>query len=869
MASDRRTTGGVVKAIVGFLGMSVVAGVLVTATVTPAVAIAGVAANQSIGVFDGLPEYLEVDKLSEKSNIFATRADGSPQLLASFYVENRIEVPLDQISQFAKDAAVSGEDPRFYEHGGVDLPGTLRAVAQTYVLGNDVQGGSSITQQYVKNVLVEKAVRNITDEAERAAAIDDATRTSPERKLREMKLAIGLEKEYSKDQILQGYLNIAFFGGTTYGIETAANYYFNTSAANLSIAQAASLIAIVNNPAVLRLDQPENPDNGAANGYQRNKDRRDYIIDKMLEEGKISQEDHDAALATPVEPQITEPSTGCSTAGDAGYFCDYVTNILKNDPTFGEDEDTRWTNFRRGGLDVYTTLDVDLQNAAVAAVNAQVPQTWNFDVGAVSVSVEVGSGRVLAMTQNKKYSQDPDVLAADPSYSAINLSTDQAYGGSSGIQPGSTYKLFTLVEWLKEGHSINEPVDGTRKAIWGSFEDSCAPGGTNYVASTSAKNDEGGNGQVGTAVDFTRTSLNTGFVGMARELDLCAIRNTALDMGVKQGSGKELEHNPGSVLGTNSVSPLSMAGAFATIASGGSTCDSIAIDKIVDATGAAQPVPSANCRQSIDRNVAATAAIALQSTFSGNGTAFQSRTGDGVPLIGKTGTTDDAKATWMTGASTRVATAVGVFNIKGDANLRLGRYSFDSGSAATARHRIWPVVMRAADARYGGTAFPEADGSLQVVPRVNVPDVTGLSVGDARAKLEAAGFSVSEGAAEANSASSGTVVRQSPSGTATRGTTVTIVPSSGPAPAPAPTADPAAPAAPAAGQQTVPSVVGQDLETAKAAFASAGFSKITLSCTENGNAPDAGQVTGQDPAGGTGVAADATLRVAITAKKCP
>ncbi|WP_206215831.1 hypothetical protein, partial [Pseudomonas viridiflava] len=92
-------------------------------------------------------------------------------------------------------------------------------------------------------------------------------------------------------------------------------------------------------------------------------------------------------------------------------------NILKNDKTFGDDEDTRWTNFRRGGLDVYTTLDVDLQNAAVAAVNAQVPQTWNFDVGAVSVSVEVGSGRVLAMTQNKKYSQDPDVLAADPSYS--------------------------------------------------------------------------------------------------------------------------------------------------------------------------------------------------------------------------------------------------------------------------------------------------------------------------------------------------------------------------------------------------------------------------------------------------------------------
>ncbi|WP_258059513.1 MULTISPECIES: transglycosylase domain-containing protein [unclassified Rathayibacter] len=849
MASDRRTTGGVVKAIVGFLGMSVVAGVLVTATVTPAVALAGVAANQSIGVFDGLPDYLEVDKLSEKSNIYATGSDG-PQLLASFYVENRVEVPLDRIAQAAKDAAVSGEDPRFYDHGGVDLPGTLRAVAQTYVLGNDVQGGSSITQQYVKNVLVEKAVRNISDDAERAAAIDEATRTSPERKLREMKLAIGLEKQYTKDQILQGYLNIAFFGGTTYGLETAANYYYATSAADLSIAQAASLIAIVNNPAVLRIDQPDNPDNGAANGYARNKDRRDYIIGKMLEEGKISQEDHDAAVAAPIEPRITQPSTGCSTAGNAGFFCDYVTNVLKNNEIFGADEDTRWTNFRRGGLDVYTTLDVGLQDAAVAAVDAQVPQTWNFDVGAVSVSVEVGSGRVLAMTQNKKYSQDPDVLTTDPSYSAVNYSTDRANGGSSGIQPGSTYKLFTLVEWLKEGHSINESVDGTRKSTWGTFTDSCVSGGTDTSNETSAKNDEGGTGEVGTPVSFTKTSLNTGFVGMARELDLCGIRDTAVDMGVKQGSGEELEHNPSSVLGTNYVSPLSMAGAFATIASGGTTCDPVAIDRITDSAGADQPVPPANCRQSIDRNVAATAAVALQATFTGGGTAVASRTGDGVPLIGKTGTTDDAKATWMTGASTRVATAVGVFNVKGDANLRLGRYSFDSGSAATARHRIWPVVMRAADATYGGTDFPEADGSLQVVPKVDIPDVVGLSSADAEAKLEAAGFGVVQGGTEASDAAVGTVTRADPSGSAPRGTAITVFTSSG-------------------NQKTVPNVTGQDLEAAKNAFGAAGFTKITLACAEDPKAPDAGQVTGQEPAGGSPVAPDATLKVTITAKKCP
>ncbi|WP_068211849.1 transglycosylase domain-containing protein [Rathayibacter tanaceti] len=837
-----------VKAIVGFLGMSVVAGLLVTATVTPAVALAGVAANQSIGVFDGLPEYLEVDKLSEKSNIFATGSDGSPQLLASFYVENRVEVPLDQIAQSAKDAAVSGEDPRFYDHGGVDLPGTLRAVAQTYVLGNDVQGGSSITQQYVKNVLVEKAVRNISDENERAAAIEAATRTSPERKLREMKFAIGIEKEYTKDQILQGYLNIAFFGGTTYGIETAANYYYGTSAANLTIAQAASLVAIVNNPSALRIDQPDDPDNGAANGYARNKERRDYIIGKMLEEGKISQEDHDASVATPIEPRITQPSTGCSTAGNAGFFCDYVTNVLKNNEIFGADEDTRWSSFRRGGLDVYTTLDVGLQNAAQKNLDAQVPRTMaNFDVGGVVVSVQPGSGRVLSMAQNKTYSQDPDVQKSDPTATGINYNTDLDYGGSSGFQPGSTYKIFTLMEWLKEGHSLNETVDARVRSDWGTFKDSCTAGGTWSQAGWSPKNDEGGNGGSWTAAYSTKQSENTGFVAMAKKLDLCEIKGTAESFGVHRANGAELGENGSAVLGTEEIAPLSMATAFAGIAAGGTVCDPIAIDKIVDSSDASLPVPGADCRQAIDRNVAATAAVALQSTFDG-GTTSKSATGDGTPLIGKTGTTDDAIATWMSGASTKVATVVGIVNVKGHVNQR--QVSFPSGDVATARHRIWKPYMQVANAKYGGEAFPQADDSLQVVPKTTIPDLRGLSIADAKGKLDAAGFGFAQGGAEAGDSPAGTVTRVEPSGSAAPGTTITVFTSSG-------------------NQKTVPTVTGQGLDAAKNALGSAGFTKIALSCAEDPRAPDAGQVTAQEPAGGSSVAPDATLRVSIAAKKCP
>jgi membrane peptidoglycan carboxypeptidase len=307
--------------VLGFVGMSALAGILVTAAVTPALAVTGMAANNGINMFENLPAYLEVGELSEKTDIYATRSDGSTALLASFFDENREEVAWDAISQYAKDAAVAGEDPRFYEHGGVDIQGTLRGAVST-VTGRDVQGGSSITQQYVKNVLINNGVNQAQTEEEKEAAYAEATEVSAERKLKEMRYAIALEKKASKDEILLGYLNIAAFGGRVYGIESAASYYFGVNAKDLTLAQAASLIAIVNFPEKFRLDRPDSATNGAATvnaagepvPYAENKDRRDYIIGKMLEYGKITQEEHDAALAEPVVPVITEPSTGCQTA---------------------------------------------------------------------------------------------------------------------------------------------------------------------------------------------------------------------------------------------------------------------------------------------------------------------------------------------------------------------------------------------------------------------------------------------------------------------------------------------------------------------------------------------------------------------------
>ena len=713
-ATKRRLVGGVIGALLGLVSGSVVAGLLVTAAVTPVVALSGLGASNAIGVFENLPSYLDIGQLSQKSSIYATENDGTPVLLASFYDQNRIEVGWNEISPYARDAVIASEDPRYYEHGGVDARGTLRA-ALTTGLGGATQGGSSITQQYVKNVRVQKCELE-PDDRLRQRCYDAVTETSPDRKIKEMRLAIGVEKKNPKNDILRQYLNITGFGGTVYGIEAAANYYFSTTAADLTLPQAASLVAIVNNPVKFRLDNPGSEANGEANGYAVNKVRRDYILREMLRYEKITAAEFQAALATPIQPAVQEPSTGCQTANGSAYFCDYVTHLLRNDLAFGKDDQTRLQNFRRGGYDVYTTLDLDLQRAAEATMAANVPMEYpDWDVGSVITSVQVGTGRVLAMAQNKWYSQDPDVTGTSATYTGVNYNTDYAEGGSRGFQPGSTYKIFTLAEWLKTGHRLDERVDSLRKANWGTFNDSCR-GPQNYDSQNwNPRNDAGESGGNYSALESTLGSINTSFIGMAKKLDLCGIRQTAEAFGVHRADGEPLKQTAAAVIGTNEVAPLTMAVAFAGVANRGVTCSPIAIDRIVGADGDEVPVPESDCAPSVDQTVAAGMVYAMRRVMT-DGTAQQSWGGTvpRVPLIGKTGTTDGGKDTWMVGASSRVATVAAVLSVTGEAQQRA--ITFASGPAATARHRMWPAVMSVANAKYGGDELVEIGPIPVVVP---------------------------------------------------------------------------------------------------------------------------------------------------------
>ncbi len=734
----------------------------------------------------------------------------------------------DQIAQSAKDAAIAGEDPRFYSHGGVDIQGTIRGALFT-ALKKDVQGGSSITQQYVKNVLLQKCeakpVKTDADQKAYDACVQDSTGISPDRKIKEMKYAIGLEKKYSKDQILDGYLNIAGFGGSVYGIEAAARYYYGISASELTPSEAASLVAIVNEPTALKLDDPNSKTNGAANGYAANKERRDYILGKMYEYKKLTKAQYEEALKTKITPKITPSVRGCQTAGGSAYFCDYVQKIALNDPAFGKDADTRTSNFYRGGYKIYTSLDLDMQATAEGTLNDYVPKTYaKANLGAAAVGVQPGTGRVLYMAQNKDYSQDPEVLKSGANYTSINYNTDQEYGGSSGFQTGSTYKVFTLAAWLQAGHSLNETVNANRKTYdVSTFKNSCdgSAGGPPYTPT----NDSAGEGGIMSAQTATTESVNTAYIAMAHELDLCAIKQDAQAFDVHRADGAELGSTPASVLGTNEIAPMTMAAAFAGIANKGVVCTPVAIDKIIDGTGKEIPAPKSKCTQAVDPQIAATMAYALQKVTT-VGTAAGMNPSN-VDMLAKTGTTENNEQIWLVAATTKMAGAYWVGNIDGHVSMR-SIYPTHGTTPALARTAVMRKIMGASVAKFGGDPFPTPSGKLLQGVQVQVPDLSGRSPAEAQSIIEGLGLNYADGGARDSVRPVGTVDGTDPgAGTnVSKGTVITVYTSN-------------------ASLVALPNVVGMKLSDAKTALNG-------YSVQVNGGSPD-DIVQSMDPGAGTGV----------------
>lgn len=829
-----RTPGGAAGALLGAAALSVVAGVLVTAAITPAVAVAGATASSAISIFENLPSHINPGQLAQPSHLYAKNAAGEEIQIASFWSQNRQMVAYDQISDHAKNAAVSEEDPRFWSHGGIDVIAASRAVLQN-VTGSGFSGASTITMQYVRNVLIQEA-EMIPDEKERKAAYKEATSTKLERKLKEMRLALQVEKSHSKEDILLGYLNIANFGGQVYGIESAAHAYYSTTAAELTIPQAASLIAIVNNPGALRLDIAEN--------HEANKQRRDKIIDSMLREGKITQQEHDEAIATPIEVQLTVAPNGCEAAEASGYgnFCDYVARYIQNDPKFGKNAEERWFKFQTGGYKIMTTLNTDLQARAVEVMRQNAPAHIDgIDYGAAAVSVENSTGHVKAMTQNRYFSNDADLLT-NPEYTSINFNTDYEYGGSLGFQYGSTMKAFTLAEWIRSGHSVNDRVNiSARPVNFNTITGSCLPDKVYGYGTWTFQNHARYNGQ-NTVLYAMDQSVNGGFVSMTQQMDLCKIYSLAEDMGMHRASDqtdegasnfgtRKLNVVPSGVYnGNDEIAPITIAAAYTGFAESGKVCSPVPIEWIQDAKGENIEFTGSSCKQAIPENVANTVGYALEHYIT-NGLARAGRSNDGIPRMGKTGTTDNAKDAWMVGGSSEITTAVWQGNVVGKQNLLTWGLHDRSLS-------MWTQIQNTADGIYGGSKFPEAD--LRAVQRQQtVPDTTGKTVAEAKAILEAAGFTTTEGEAEDSTIAKGSVVRTDPLGgtSAPAGSVITIIPSTG---------NP-----PEGEKDTVPSgLTGVTASQAAAVLRDAGYSQVFMQCEGSGT-PAAGMtVVSSSPASG-------------------
>lgn len=705
-----------------FLLLSCVAGFLATTLFSPVTILTAKAGDSAFSLFGNLPQYLAQKPLSQRTTLYAT-SGGQPVPIAYFYDQNRVLATWDQIPDTVKNAALAAEDPRFYTHSGIDITGTVRGILST-LLGGTVQGGSTITQQYVKNVLVQRCEENapdpFADEATQAeqtkayeACYNLATEVSAARKIREMRYAVELEKTVPKDDIFLNYLNISLFGGRIYGIEAAAEYYFGIPVNKLNLSQSATLIAILNNPDNLRIDHPDDIENGAINGYAKTKERRDYILSQMQKRNMMSQDEYNASLHEPITTQITPLESGCMQAQsrNAGFFCDYVTRIIERDPVFGNDAETRDKFLMRSGASIYTTLNLDLQNTTQSALSSYIPPTSpNLNLGASHVSVEVATGRVITMIQNKPYDNSG---SPSPESTAINFNTDYQDGGSTGFQTGSTYKMFDLLEWFTEGKKAYQSVSGSQMVYPQNAFHSSDPcndiGGSTWHVS----NDEGGAVPSATVIQAAAESINSVFAKMATQLDLCGIKQRAQNLLV-HGAAESINPflaNPSSVLGTNYISPLTMATAYAGVANHGVARTPIAIDRIVMPDQKEHPVPaSVTSPNPINPDVAAATIYTLQSVLAPGGTSVSANPQDGIPIFGKSGTTDNSVSNWLVTSTTRIAQAVWVGNVEGQVALR--SQSFNGYRGGAVKFAISKPILTALNQAYGGENFQAPPASM-------------------------------------------------------------------------------------------------------------------------------------------------------------
>jgi len=610
--------------LLAFLSVSSLMGVVTAGMLVPVAGPTALVAKSVPSVFNELPGDLQTVTPAEESQLL----DSSGGVIAHFYDKQRIVVPSANIADVMKKAIVAIEDKRFYEHNGVDATGIARALV-TNLGESGRQGASTITQQYVRNSLAERGY--LEGDAEQVSA---ATEQTTERKLREIKYALALEKTQSKDEILTGYLNIAPFGPITYGVEAASQRYFSKSASELNYLEAALLAGLVQSP--VQYDPLTHPE--AA------QERRDTVLATMLDQGVITQEEYDEGVATTVDSMLhpTVSSEGCSGAESSkAYFCDYVLSQFLEDPTFGATRIERERLLKTQGITIRTTLDSAKQDAAYASLTNAIPVGDASGLNDALVSLDPRTGKVLAMAQNTTYGIEAGQTMSN-------------YSADGNFQVGSTFKVFTLLQWFKEGHSAYETV-GSANTFYPNGAFKCD--GRSITTEGYQVNDLAGKTGTMNVVRATGQSVNQAFVNMASRVDFCSIFETAYDMGITE-DGEVPSPFPANILGSVSASPLQMASVFATIANSGQQCKPQSIESVTDRDENVLKEFAADCKEVISPDLANKTAALL--TASAGQYYTSTRLGDGRPFAAKSGTTDGHANTWLTGFTPSLATAVWV-----------------------------------------------------------------------------------------------------------------------------------------------------------------------------------------------------------------
>jgi membrane peptidoglycan carboxypeptidase len=730
-----------------FLGVSLLSGVLVAGLALPLVGGVGLAARETADHYESLPDELSIQALPQASRML----DAEGRTLASFYYQNRVTVPLQDIAPLMREAIVAIEDSRFYEHRGIDLRGTARAFVNNSS-GDDIQGGSTITQQLVKNILVESAAAR--DDAQAAKA---AKEKSYDRKLRELRYAIGLEKQLTKDQILDRYLNISYFGSSAYGVQAAAKRYFSTTAQKLTLAQAATLAGLVQSPGAF--DPLRHPE-AAAN-------RRNVVLQRMADLGYVTQAEADQAAQSPLGLKESPVPNGCSSSS-APFFCDFVVESLKNDKAFAETPEERTALLLRGGLTITTTLDPRMQKYAQRAVDKNIPRKDKSGVATAISMVQPGTGKIKAMAQNRTWGTD-----RKRGMTAINYNVDTKYGGSTfGFQAGSTFKVFTAAAALEQGMPMSLRINAPPTKEFDNFRN-CETGAKYkpYRVSNSTRSSS-------TMVDMPHGlahSINTWAVGLEERTGLCAPAEMAEKLGVHSAGGEKLERVPSFTLGVAGVAPLSMAEAYATFAARGEHCESYAITGIADRDGRAVPHSESKCKQVMDKPIADAMNSMLAGVIDG---PIQGRTGQamslGRPAGGKTGTTQQNYDVWFIGYTPDLATAVwvgdpgrvvdGRIKRKAMRGITINGKTVNAAFGGTIAGPIWKYAMSRSLQGTPEHDFVRPDRSMLRGEDVKVPQTRGQTTSEALRTLRGEGLAgaVADSRVESWSVDQGRVVFSDP-----------------------------------------------------------------------------------------------------------